>query len=384
LLDSMSAPEQMLKPITADDIIDPLDEMAAENIALTDPDDIDSLLGDIQGNATETKEDENKALIDNFTNEYVAPFLSVDFSELLKDDTEVLVDDTHASHDESINEKISKKDNDLSDNLDIDALLAEMADGDNLNSDDLDIGDDILIDGQVNELEPEAATDYTDSDVLADLLADENISDDYFVDENSENSENSEIDEIDALAHVDFDDLLANIAEESQTTPSDDLDFSTDFNANDIDLDAVDSDDEIKIEVDTEDDFDIDLDDVLDIGDDLNSDNNLNVDFEDEDEDEDDFVSVDSLLSDSLSDTEDEEPYNKTDFNVGLNEFPEFSGENAAEEEDDNGIAAKLDLAKVYIEIGDNENAEVILQDVVAKGDAQQQFDAQQLLDNIS
>jgi pilus assembly protein FimV len=41
-------------------------------------------------------------------------------------------------------------------------------------------------------------------------------------------------------------------------------------------------------------------------------------------------------------------------------------------------------LAKVYIEIGDNENAEVILQDVVAKGDAQQQFDAQQLLDNIS
>ncbi|AOW76197.1 hypothetical protein A3Q34_04600 [Colwellia sp. PAMC 20917] len=30
------------------------------------------------------------------------------------------------------------------------------------------------------------------------------------------------------------------------------------------------------------------------------------------------------------------------------------------------------------------ENAEVILQDVVAKGDAQQQFDAQQLLDNIS
>ena len=44
----------------------------------------------------------------------------------------------------------------------------------------------------------------------------------------------------------------------------------------------------------------------------------------------------------------------------------------------------KLDLAKVYIEIGDNENAEVILQDVVKKGDAQQQFDAQQLLDNIT
>ena len=71
---------------------------------------------------------------------------------------------------------------------------------------------------------------------------------------------------------------------------------------------------------------------------------------------------------------------------VGLGEFPEFSG-NITEgdiDDDDNGIAAKLDLAKVYLEIGDNENAEVILLDVVKQGDAQQQFDAQQLLDNIN
>ena len=48
-----------------------------------------------------------------------------------------------------------------------------------------------------------------------------------------------------------------------------------------------------------------------------------------------------------------------------------------------NGVAAKLDLAKVYLEIGDIENAEVILMDVVEIGDAQQQYEAQQLLDNL-
>ena len=137
----------------------------------------------------------------------------------------------------------------------------------------------------------------------------------------------------------------------------------------------------MNIEFDNEDDFSLGLDDALDIGDDLVSDNNLDVDFNME---EDDFVSVDSLLSESSSSTITEEPYRNTDFDLGLDEFPEFSGNNSAEEDDDNGIAAKLDLAKVYIEIGDSENAEVILQDVVEKGDAQQQFDAQQLLDNIS
>ena len=91
-------------------------------------------------------------------------------------------------------------------------------------------------------------------------------------------------------------------------------------------------------------------------------------------------------MSDSLLDGKPTEPYEKMNIDVGLGEFPEFSG-NITEgdiDDDDNGIAAKLDLAKVYLEIGDNENAEVILLDVVKQGDAQQQFDAQQLLDNIN
>ncbi|NQZ87455.1 MAG: hypothetical protein HRT54_07725, partial [Colwellia sp.] len=357
LLDSMADPDQVSKPITADDIVDPLDDV-------TTPDEI------------VTTEEENKALIENFTSDYVSPFLSVDFSELLTEVTE----DANESSDEAITEKNSAKDNSLSDDLDIDALLAEAGGSENSDTDLLDIGDDILGDGQINELVSENSTDYTNGDVLADLLTEENTSETDSVDENSE------MDVIEELDNVDFDDLLANIEEDTNALLSDEADLSVNFTTDDIDLDAIDfgtedSNSEINIEFDNEDDFSLGLDDALDIGDDIVSDNNLDVDFNIE---EDDFVSVDSLLSDTSSSTKNEEPYRNTDFDLGLDEFPEFSGDNFAEEDDDNGIAAKLDLAKVYIEIGDSENAEVILQDVVEKGDAQQQFDAQQLLDNIS
>ena len=49
----------------------------------------------------------------------------------------------------------------------------------------------------------------------------------------------------------------------------------------------------------------------------------------------------------------------------------------------ENGMAAKLDLAKVYIEIGDQDNAQVILHEVLKHGDAQQQIEAQEFLDNL-
>ena len=98
------------------------------------------------------------------------------------------------------------------------------------------------------------------------------------------------------------------------------------------------------------------------------------------------FVSVDSLLSDSLEDNMIEEPYDKANIDVGLNDFPEFTADTTDidVDEDAQGVTAKLDLAKVYIEIGDAENAEIILSDVVSQGDAQQQLEAQQLLDSLN
>ena len=133
-----------------------------------------------------------------------------------------------------------------------------------------------------------------------------------------------------------------------------------------------------------EDSNEFELGDELDIGDELIPEPSIAEEPDLQLKPEEDFISVASLLSDSFEETSVEEPYNKTNIDVGLNEFPEFSGDLTKDDiDDDNGMEAKLDLAKVYIEIGDQENAEIILMDVVTKGDVQQQLDAQQLLDNI-
>ncbi|MEQ1667623.1 MAG: FimV/HubP family polar landmark protein, partial [Sulfuriferula sp.] len=47
-------------------------------------------------------------------------------------------------------------------------------------------------------------------------------------------------------------------------------------------------------------------------------------------------------------------------------------------------VKTKLDLAQVYLEMGDNENAREILQEVVQEGNAQQQAHAHELLQQAS
>ena len=60
--------------------------------------------------------------------------------------------------------------------------------------------------------------------------------------------------------------------------------------------------------------------------------------------------------------------------------------EQVAESEDlttEDVIATKLDLAKAYVEVSDNENAKIILEEVLAEGDEDQRKQAQTLLDQI-
>jgi pilus assembly protein FimV len=227
----------------------------------------------------------------------------------------------------------------------------------NLAGELLDIGDDLvsetfdedtleeLLNDEESEYAIELSPDFSDKNVLADLLNDNDESTD------SKISEASEINDIQELDNLDFDELLANIEEESSVANK-----PVDFNQNDG------PDDEITLA-----DFD-----------------NFSADNI-EDKVEDNFVSVDSLLSDSQFDVSSDEPYEKTNIDVGLNEFPEFTDDvNQIDVDiDENGIAAKLDLAKVYLEIGDEDNALVILKEVLKLGDSQQQAQAQSLLDNL-
>ncbi len=367
-------------------------EDTLSSVEITDPHDIDALLESMETNpieavdiedtaisSTEDDQNDNRAKIESFSPEYVAPFLEINLRDAIADTT----------NEEPINQqsempKVPAKN--TADDFDLDSLIDQVNEETELEHQELDIGDDLLSgtdfepessnenkvvedafpglaeqgggfdestlsqllnDEQQSSSVVELSPDFTDQNVLADLLAEDD-------EHRQEIIEASEMDDIQELDSLDFDELLANIEEESMVST---ISATTK-------IDAVD-DINTSVEVtDTVEPAEIDSAKVNPM---------------------EDFVSVDSLLSDSFDARQIEEPYNKANIEVGLGEFPEFT-EDVNEidvDEDEQGLAAKLDLAKVYIEIGDLENAEVILCDVVSQGDAQQQFEAQQLLDHI-
>lgn len=262
----------------------------------------------------------------------MAPLLAIDFSDLLAKSTE--------SGLTGLEESVVEDDFDIGDDL------AEGAfDEDTLTE---------LLNDNPPEHVAELTPDFSDQNVLADLLNDNDDSSD-----NSQVSEATEINDIQELDSLDFDELLANIEEESSVANQ-----SVDFNES------------------------------LDVGDDValaladfdnHASNTRLKENQETTENEQSFLSVDSLLSESQDEVSFNEPYDKANIDVGLNEFPEFTKDvNQIDVDiDENGMAAKLDLAKVYIEIGDQDNAHAILQEVVKQGDTQQQVAAQEMLDDL-
>lgn len=99
-----------------------------------------------------------------------------------------------------------------------------------------------------------------------------------------------------------------------------------------------------------------------------------------------DFIGVDTLLEESaLAEELDESVFDQHKIDVGLDEFPEFTSQvnHVNVDDDKHGVNAKLDLAQVYIEIGDLDNAAVILKSVMKLGNSGQQQQAQDLLYSI-
>ncbi len=149
---------------------------------------------------------------------------------------------------------------------------------------------------------------------------------------------------IQELDNVDFDELLANIEEESTAEQE-------------------------PVEVAIVDDF---------IDEDIDSDN-----FEEPADtvSKESYLSVDDLLSDSMNEVDVSEPYEKTNIDVGLGQFTE--NDTGVDVDEDGSISSKIDLAKMYIELGDEENAQVILQEIISKGNIDQQVEVQALLDSL-
>ena len=373
---------------------DPFEDEYAQT-ELTDPDDIDALLesmnidvpdqssatvkedtpeyiaqknleiSDNSADVNQTNVSENKEKIESLTEEYVAPLLSADFSDIL----------AKTAADELIGPESTQESTDLvaEEDFDIDALIADAGQSTEyviekepsvLEEESYDIGDDLISEtfdentlaellNDESELAVELSPDFSDQNVLADLLNDNEAGTDNQV------SEANEINDIQELDNLDFDELLANIEEESSIA-NQPADFNQNLNVGD----------EITLE---------DFDNFKSNANAADSGHSVN------DEEDESFVSVDSLLLASQDEINTDEPYEKVNIDVGLNEFPEFTGDvNQIDVDvDENGVAAKLDLAKVYLEIGDQDNAVVILKEVIKLGDPQQQAEAQDLLNNF-
>ena len=304
------------------------EEVAEEKVVQEENDASQAVVSEADASKVDTSE--NRAKIENLTEEYVAPLLSADFSDIL----------AKTSEEESTEPELTQVTEDSID----DDLLSEAFDEETLAE---------LLNDTATEHAIELSPDFSDKNVLADLLNDN--------DENSDSqiSEANEINDIQELDNLNFDELLANIEEESSVANQ-----VANFNQ------ISDENDGITLE-----DFD-----------------NFNPlasaatsSIEQDSNEEENFVSVDSLLFDSQDDISSDEPYKKANIEVGLNEFPEFTYDaNPIDVDiDENGIAAKLDLAKVYLEIGDEDNAQVILKEIVKLGDPQQQAEAINLLSEL-
>ncbi|MFT6690067.1 MAG: pilus assembly protein FimV, partial [Colwellia sp.] len=184
--------------------------------------------------------------------------------------------------------------------------------------------------------------DFNDEDILAELLAETAESDDKKL------NNTDELEVIEELNDVDFDELLANIGEELASITDDEVGLTLD-----------------------------------EIGDDLVGNNLIDDKIQriEKLEPTEDYVSVDDLLSESLEQVDEVEPYEKTNIDVGLGQFSQ--NESGVDVDENSSMTSQLDLAKMYIEMNDEENAQVILQEIISTGDVIHKVEAQELLDSL-
>jgi pilus assembly protein FimV len=95
------------------------------------------------------------------------------------------------------------------------------------------------------------------------------------------------------------------------------------------------------------------------------------------------FLTVDELMAqaDAYDELDDEEDFK---LDVGLDDFPDVIGKISAIDVDhDSEISGKLDLAKIYMEMNDDEGAIKLLEKVIVEGGDVLRREAKQLIDQI-
>lgn len=280
-------------------------------------------------------------------------------------------------------------DDDLS--FDLDDLDAETDD------DDLDLGTD---DGE--ELSLDEAMELGDADLDLDL--------DAALEEVAPAEEEEEIDlDLDEEIDLDFDDDTSDELASTQQLETDDLDLG-----DDLDLDLGDDDDGLDLSLDDDsgddgldlggddDSLELDLDDSG--GDDLeldlddSSDDDIELDLGGDDDleldlggDDDDGLELDLDGGDDELDLGDDDGL-ELDLDGGDDELDlggdddldlDLGDDDLGELNLDEDAGSKLDLARAYIEMGDNDGAKALLEEVVSEGDQGQISEANELLGKI-
>ncbi len=98
------------------------------------------------------------------------------------------------------------------------------------------------------------------------------------------------------------------------------------------------------------------------------------------------FVDIDKLLNEADEEANDElDPYDSPSLDVDLDTFPDVLPEDETIDVDvDAELASKLDLARAYLEIDDQDGAKKILQEVLDSDDANLKKEAEQLMSRFS
>ncbi|MCE9678687.1 hypothetical protein LZP69_05695 [Shewanella sp. AS1] len=95
------------------------------------------------------------------------------------------------------------------------------------------------------------------------------------------------------------------------------------------------------------------------------------------------YIDIDKLLNDADDEAGDADQYKELDIDMGeLNDLMS-NADMVDVDDEENSVNAKLDLARAYIEIDDNDSASALLKEVELDGNERQQEEAKQLLKGL-
>ncbi len=318
--------------------------------------------------------------------------LDISFGDTGSDDSNLLDDsgilDISENSDESNSDELDISFGEMSVDADEDILDVSIAQQDNgsAESDELDIsfGDDSM------SLNEDVAASGKNEDLLdvTSAIEFESEGDEDLMDVTSATS-----------AGVDVDDLMSLDTDEKNTDDNSSEDeFSIEMDSgNEIDLDLGESDGDESLDISLDsveaDSFDFDISGEADTDESADLEfevadeaNDIEIEFDAGSDDDSGEIDMDTTVQMSSAKREaleidvDDEDYDDDDDKTFL--VPKSA--NVDEQTEDEEIASQLDLAKAYIELGDTENARIILDEIIAQGSEVYRKQAEELIGQIN